>query len=162
MKRKRHSTDEVIRKLREAEAIEASGCLRGEVLQKLEVSEQTLLRWRKDFRGMGDGQIRRLKQFEEENRRLKKAVADLVLDKQIIEEVLKGKDRARRPGARASSVRRARWRSANVVRAGPSGSPGVRSGTSQPGRTRTGRSSRRCWGWPGSTRGTGTGGSMRC
>jgi len=92
MKRKRHGTDEVIRKLREAEALEAAGSSRAEVLQKLEVSEQTLLRWRKQFRGMGDDQIKRLKQLEEENRRLKKAVADLVLDKQIIEEVMKGKD----------------------------------------------------------------------
>jgi transposase-like protein len=92
MKRKRHGTDEVIRKLREAEAMEAAGAARAEVLRKLEVSEQTLLRWRKQFRGMGDDQIKRLKQLEEENRRLKRAVADLVLDKQIIEEVMKGKD----------------------------------------------------------------------
>ncbi len=92
MKRKRHGTDEVIRKLREAEAMEAAGASRAEVLQKLGVSEQTLLRWRKQFRGMGDDQIKRLKALEEENRRLKKAVADLVLDKQIIEEVIKGKD----------------------------------------------------------------------
>ena len=63
-----------------------------EVCQKLEISEQTLHRWQQQFRGMGDDQIRRLKELEEENRRLKKAVADLVLDKQIIEEVLKGKD----------------------------------------------------------------------
>jgi transposase-like protein len=92
MKRKRHGTDEVIRKLREAEAMEAAGAARAEVVRKLEVSEQTLLRWRKQFRGMGDDQIKRLKQLEEENRRLKRAVADLVLDKQIIEEVMKGKD----------------------------------------------------------------------
>lgn len=62
-----------------------------QICQKLEISEQTLYRWRQQFRGMGDDQIRRLKELEEENRRLKKAVADLVLDKQIIEEVLKGK-----------------------------------------------------------------------
>lgn len=92
MKRKRHRTDEVIRKLREAEALEAQGQTVAQVCQKLEVSEQTLHRWRKQFRGMGDEQIKRLKELEEENRRLKKAVADLVLDKQIIEEVLKGKD----------------------------------------------------------------------
>jgi len=92
MKRKRHTTDEVIRKLREAETLEAQGVSRAEVLQRLAVSEQTLLRWRSAFRGMGDGQIRQLKQLEEENRRLRKAVADLILDKQIIEEVLKGKD----------------------------------------------------------------------
>lgn len=92
MKRKRHSTEQIIRKLREAEAMEASGQTIAQVCQKLEISEQTLHRWRKQFRGMGDEQIRRLKELEEENRRLKKAVADLVLDKQIIEEVLKGKD----------------------------------------------------------------------
>lgn len=92
MKRKRHGTDEVIRKLREAEALEAQGQTLAQVCQKLEISEQTLHRWRKQFRGMGDSQIKRLKELEEENRRLKKAVADLVLDKQIIQEVLKGKD----------------------------------------------------------------------
>lgn len=92
MKRKRHSTDEVIRKLREAEALEASGQSLGAILQKLEVSEGTLNRWRNQFRGMGDDHIKRMRALEEENRRLKKAVADLVLDKQIIQEVLRGKD----------------------------------------------------------------------
>jgi putative transposase len=92
MKRKRHGTDEVIRKLREAEALEAQGQSVAQVCQRLEVSEQTLARWKKAFRGMGDDQIKLLKQLQEENRRLKKAVADLVLDKQIIEELLKGKD----------------------------------------------------------------------
>jgi putative transposase len=92
MKRKRHTSEQIIRKLREAEAMEASGQTIGQACQRLEISEQTLHRWRKQFRGMGDDQIRRLKELEDENRRLKKAVADLVLDKQIIEEVLKGKD----------------------------------------------------------------------
>ena len=92
MKRKRHGTDEIIRKLREAEVLEGQGQTVGQVCQRLEISEQTLSRWRKQFRGMGDNQIKRLKEFEEENRWLKKAVADLVLDKQIIEEVLRGKD----------------------------------------------------------------------
>ncbi len=92
MKRKRHTTDEVVRKLREAEALEGQGQTIAQVCQKLEISEQTLHRWRKQFRGMGEDRIKRLKELEEENRRLKKAVADLVLDKQIIEEVLRGKD----------------------------------------------------------------------
>jgi transposase-like protein len=92
MKRKRHGTDEIIRKLREAEAMEASGTSAAEVCQKLEVSAATLARWRKQFRGMEDDQIKQLKALQEENRRLKKAVADLVLDKQIIQEVMKGKD----------------------------------------------------------------------
>ena len=92
MKRKRHGPDEIIRKLREAEAMEASGHPLGQVCQRLEISEPTLHRWRKQFRGMGDGQIKRLKTLEEENRRLRNAVSDLILDKQIIEEVLRGKD----------------------------------------------------------------------
>jgi len=89
MKRKRHKTDEVVRKLREAEVLEGRGRTIAQICRQLEISEQTMHRWRKQFRGMGDNQIKRLKQLEEENRRLKKAVADLVLDKQIIEEVLR-------------------------------------------------------------------------
>jgi transposase-like protein len=92
MKRKRHGTDEVIGKLREAEAKEASGQPVGAICQKLEMSEATLGRWRKQFRGMGDEDIKRLRALEEENRRLKKAVADLTLDKQILKEALEGKD----------------------------------------------------------------------
>ena len=92
MKRKRHGTDEVIRKLREAEGLVAQGQSVGQVCQKLEISEQTLARWRKQFRGMGDDDIKRLRTLEEENRRLKQAVADLTLDKQILKEALKGKD----------------------------------------------------------------------
>jgi putative transposase len=92
MKRKRHGTDEVIRKVREAEAMESSGQTVGAICQKLEVSEATLARWRKQFRGMGDDHIKRLRALEEENRRLKKAVADLTLDKQILKEAIEGKD----------------------------------------------------------------------
>jgi putative transposase len=92
MKRKRHSTDEVIRKLREAEAMEAAGQPIASICQRLEVSEATLGRWRKQFRGMGDADIKRMKTLEEENRRLKRAVADLTLDKQILKEALEGKD----------------------------------------------------------------------
>ncbi len=92
MKRKRHGTDEVIRKLREAEGLEAQGQSLGQICQKLEISEATLGRWRKQFRGMGDDDIKRLRTLEEENRRLKQAVADLTLDKQILKEALKGKD----------------------------------------------------------------------
>lgn len=92
MKRKRHGTDEIIRELREAEVLSGQGQTVAQVCQKLEISEQTLARWRKQYRGMGDDQIKQLKELQEENRRLKKAVADLVLDKQIIQELLKGKD----------------------------------------------------------------------
>ena len=91
MKRKRHSTEEIIRKLREAEQMAASGEKLAVICQKLEISEQTLGRWKQQFRGMGDEEIKRLRQLEEENRRLKKAVADLTLDKQILKELNEGK-----------------------------------------------------------------------
>ena len=61
-----------------------------QVCQKLEVSEQTFHRWRNQFGGMKANDAKRLKELELENRRLKKAVADLTLDKQILEEAAKG------------------------------------------------------------------------
>ncbi len=91
MKRKRHSSEEIIRKLREAEQAAAAGETVAQICQKLEISQQTLGRWRQQFRGMGDDEIKRLRALEEENRRLKRAVADLTLDKQILKELNEGK-----------------------------------------------------------------------
>lgn len=91
MKRKRHGTEEIIRKLREAEQMETGGQSPAQVCQKLEISAATLARWRTQYRGMGDNEIKRLRALEEENRRLKKAVADLTLDKQILKELNEGK-----------------------------------------------------------------------
>lgn len=91
MKRKRHGPDQIIAKLREADAMLGSGASIGQVCQRLEVSEQTFHRWRNQYGGMKAQEAKYLKELEIENRRLKKAVADLILDKQILEEVLKGK-----------------------------------------------------------------------
>jgi transposase-like protein len=91
MKRKRHGPDQIIAKLREADAMLNAGASIGQVCQRLEVSEQTFHRWRNQFGGMKAEAAKQLKELEIENRRLKKAVADLTLDKQILEEVLKGK-----------------------------------------------------------------------
>ena len=91
MKRKRHSPEEIIRKLREVEQMEAAGQPVAQICQKLEISVPTLARWRSQFRGMGDAEIKRLKELEDENRRLKRAVADLTLDKQILKELSEGK-----------------------------------------------------------------------
>lgn len=91
MKRKRHGPEQIIAKLREADAMLNAGASIGQVCQRLEVSEQTFHRWRKQFGGMKAQEVKYLKELEIENRRLKKAVADLTLDKQILEEVLKGK-----------------------------------------------------------------------
>jgi len=91
MKRKRHSPEQIITKLREADAILGTGGTLGQVCQRLEVSEATLHRWRHQYGGMKAEEAKRLKELEQENGRLKKLVADLSLDKQILEEVLKGK-----------------------------------------------------------------------
>jgi len=90
MKRKRHSPDQIIRKLREAEGHLSGGMTIGQACQKLEISEQTFHRWRNQYGGMKANDAKRLKELEIENRRLKKAVADLTLDKQILEEASKG------------------------------------------------------------------------
>lgn len=91
MKRKRHTSEEIIRKLREAEQMEAGGQAVAQICQRLEISVHTLGRWKQQFRGMGDHEIKRMRALEEENRRLKKAVADLTLDKQILKELNEGK-----------------------------------------------------------------------
>ena len=91
MRRKKHTPDQIIRKLREAEALLSEGKGLGEVCQRLAVSEATFHRWRNQYGGMKGVEAKRLKELETENGRLKKLVADLALDKQILEEALKGK-----------------------------------------------------------------------
>lgn len=88
MKRKKHSPDQIIGKLREADALLNAGETIAQVCQKLSISEQTFHRWRNQFGGMKADAAKRLKELEEENRRLKSAVADLTLDKQILKEAL--------------------------------------------------------------------------
>jgi len=91
MKRKRHSPEQIIRKLREADRWLSEGKTIGELCQRLAISEQTFHRWRNQYGGMKADEAKRLKELATENARLKKLVADLSLDKQILEEVLKGK-----------------------------------------------------------------------
>jgi putative transposase len=90
MKRKRHSPEQIIKKLRDADAMIAADKTIGQVCQTLEVSEQTFHRWRNQYGGMKAGEAKRLKELEDENKRLKKVVAELTLDKDILEEALKG------------------------------------------------------------------------
>ena len=89
-KRKRHSAEEVVKKLRDADAMLAAGKDLASVLQALEVSEPTLARWRTQYGGMKSEEAKRLKQLEEENIRLKKLVADLSLDIAMLKEVASG------------------------------------------------------------------------
>jgi len=90
MKGKKHKPEQIIKKLREADAMLGAGKTLGQVCQALEVSEQTFHRWRNQYGGMKAGEAKRLKELEEENKRLKRVVADLTLDKDILQEALKG------------------------------------------------------------------------
>lgn len=89
-KRKRHSPEQIVKKLRDADAMLAAGKSVGEVLQALEVSEATLSRWRSQYGGMKSEEAKRLKMLEEENDRLKKIVGDQALDIQMLKEIAKG------------------------------------------------------------------------
>jgi transposase-like protein len=88
---KRHTAEEVIAKLRQAEADLAQGLNIGLVCQRLGVSEQTLHRWRNQYGGLKQDEAKRLKELEAENARLKRLVAELALDKQMPQEVAQKK-----------------------------------------------------------------------
>ena len=87
MKRTRYTEEQIAFALRQAE----SGTPVAEVIRKMGITEPTFYRWKKQFAGMGVAEIRRLKQLEDENARLKKLVADLTLDKTMLQDVLKRK-----------------------------------------------------------------------
>ena len=87
---KRHSAEQIIRKLREADTMLASGQTIGQVVQALEISEQTFHRWRNQYGGMKAEEAKRLKELETENKRLKKLLAEAELDKEILKEALEG------------------------------------------------------------------------
>ena len=90
MARKRHSTEEVIKKLREAEIALGQGHPLGEICKKLAITQQTYYRWRKEYGGLRVEQARRLRELERENKRLKRLVADQALDNSILKEASKG------------------------------------------------------------------------
>jgi putative transposase len=90
MARKRYTSEQIIHKLREAEVELAGGKSVPQVVRKLAISEQTYYRWRKQYGGMRSNQAKRLKELERENVRLKKLVAELNLDKAILEETVRG------------------------------------------------------------------------
>jgi putative transposase len=85
--KKRFTEEQIAHALRQVEAGEVAT----EVCRKMGVSEQTFYRWKKRYAGMGVAELRRLRQLEEENRRLKQLVADLSLDKTMLQEVIRKK-----------------------------------------------------------------------
>ena len=90
MPSKKHKPEEIIGKLREVEIVLAQGASSAEACRRIGVSEQTYYRWRKEYGGMGASQMKRLKELEKENQRLRKAVSNLTLDKLILEEAARG------------------------------------------------------------------------
>ena len=86
MAKKRHTAEQIIARLREAEILLAKDMKMPQVCRKLGVTEQTYYRWRKEYGGVRTDQVKRLKELEKENVRLKKVVADLALDNAILKE----------------------------------------------------------------------------
>jgi len=87
---RRKTPEQIISKLREAEVALAQGETVGQICRRLGVSEQSYYRWRKEYGGLKMDQAKRLKDLEKENGRLRQAVSDLTLEKQILKEALSG------------------------------------------------------------------------
>ena len=87
MKKSRYTEEQIAYALRQAE----TGTPVAEVIRRTGISEQTFYRWKKVYGGLGVGELRRVKQLEDENRKFKQLVADLSLDKHILQEVLSKK-----------------------------------------------------------------------
>jgi putative transposase len=90
MGRKRYTPEQIIRHLRQAEVLSSQGRNLPEICREIGVTANTYYRWRKEYGGMQVNQAKRLKELERENSRLKRAVADLTLDNQILKEASEG------------------------------------------------------------------------
>ena len=125
MPRKRHKPEEIVAKLRQVDVLTAQGQSVADAIRSIGVSEVTYHRWRNEFGGLKLDQVKRLKELELENGRLRKAVSDLTLDKLILQEAARGNFCALRvvvpalsmfdgsyPSPSAAPV----WRSVNIAR----------------------------------------------
>ena len=97
MGRKRHKPEEIIAKLRRVDVLTAQGTPAAEAIRSIGVTEVTYYRWRQEYGGLKSDQVKRLKDLEVENGRLRKAVSDLTLDKLILLEAAKGTSKPRTP-----------------------------------------------------------------
>lgn len=87
MANKRHKPEEIVTKLRQVDVLVGQGMVRVDAIRQVSITEQTYYRWRKQYGGMGTDQ---LKKVQKENEQLRRAVADLTLDKQILTEAARG------------------------------------------------------------------------
>ena len=90
MGRQKHTAEQIIGKLREAEVLQAKGMTLEEVLRQLGISDATYYKWRKEYGGLRLDQAKRLKELEQENGRLRKVVSDLSIDNAILKEAARG------------------------------------------------------------------------
>ena len=132
MKKTRHTEEQIAFALKQAE----TGTSVAEVIRRMGISEQTFYRWKKVYGGLGVGELRRLKLLEQENRKLKQLVADLSLDKHILQDVLAKKPCRLGDGANSSRTSRRPMVSASDVAASRSASTGRRCVTRRTERTR--------------------------
>ena len=90
MARKRHTAEEIVTKLRQVDVLTAQGRPVSDAIRSIGVTEVTYYRWRNEYGGLKGDQVKRLKELETENARLRRAVSDLTLDKLILAEAAKG------------------------------------------------------------------------
>ena len=89
---KRHKPEEIVAKLRQVDVLTSQGSTVADAIRQIGVTEITYYRWRKEFGGLQTNQVRRIKELEQENARLRRAVSDLTIDKMILAEASKGND----------------------------------------------------------------------
>jgi len=90
MARKRHTAEEIVSKLRQVDVLMAQGRPVADAVRAIAVTEVTYYRWRNEYGGLKGDQVRRLKELEAENTRLRRAISDLTLDKLILQEAARG------------------------------------------------------------------------
>ncbi len=90
MGKKRHSAEEIVSKLRQVDVLTAQGRTMAEAIRQIGVTEVTYYRWRNEYGGLKSDQVKRLKELEMENARLRRAVSDLTLEKLILKEAASG------------------------------------------------------------------------
>ena len=90
MPKKRHKPEEIVAKLRQVDVLTAQGKSVADAIRSIGVTEVTYYRWKQEYGGLKSDQVKRLKELEQENARLRKAVSDLTLDKLILQEAARG------------------------------------------------------------------------
>lgn len=90
MPRKKYTAEEIVAKLRQVDVLVSQGQTMADAIRQIAVSEVTYYRWRQEYGGLKTDQVKRLKELEQENNRLRRAISDLTLDKLILQEAARG------------------------------------------------------------------------